>query len=426
MRLVAILAVLGTMLLVAVSYMGEGSQLAGLMVALALGLASAALVMFHERFDRVPVRQILVLGALLRLLVLCGQPLLEDDYFRYLWDGWRFATAGTPYGAAPAAFFADPDVPARFQHVLSAINYPEIPTIYGPLQEYLFRAGYALAPGEVWPLQAANALIDLFVLLLLGRLGAAPRCLLLYAISPLVLKEAVMTAHPDGVMALLALAALAWVRYPWLKGLLLGCAAAAKLPALLLWPFLARRGGALALLSAPAGLVLCYLPFWLGSDSDLPALTTFAHAWRFNPLLFASVEGVTGPALARPVAAAAIGALLLALYRADLGKDAARPGQAPVDRAFGVVLLLAPVVNPWYMLWLLPFAVLRPSRIAWTASFVLPLSYCRGAAFGGAQFDIPVAITLVQLLALAVAGWRDFRSPLGLAVPPWRGAVAPA
>ena len=35
-------------------------------------------------------------------------------------------------------------------------------------------------------------------------------------------------------------------------------------------------------------------------------------------------------------------------------------------------------MNPWYLLWVLPFAVVRPSPWAWTASVAVLLSYATG------------------------------------------------
>ena len=43
-----------------------------------------------------------------------------------------------------------------------------------------------------------------------------------------------------------------------------------------------------------------------------------------------------------------------------------------------LLLVLAPVVNPWYLLWVLPFAAIRPSLWAWTASVAVLVSYATG------------------------------------------------
>ena len=48
------------------------------------------------------------------------------------------------------------------------------------------------------------------------------------------------------------------------------------------------------------------------------------------------------------------------------------------DWLFGFLLAVSPVINPWYLLWLLPFAVVFPSFWAWTASAAVLLSHITG------------------------------------------------
>ena len=40
--------------------------------------------------------------------------------------------------------------------------------------------------------------------------------------------------------------------------------------------------------------------------------------------------------------------------------------------------MASPVINPWYLLWLLPFAAIVPSAFAWTASVAVFLGYVTG------------------------------------------------
>ncbi len=85
----------------------------------------------HRRDEPFPLGPLLFWAVAFRICGLVGGPLFEDDFYRYLWDGYRFATTGTPYAAVPEAFFTDPTVPAAFHTVLDGINHPELPTIYG-------------------------------------------------------------------------------------------------------------------------------------------------------------------------------------------------------------------------------------------------------------------------------------------------------
>ena len=115
-------------------------------------------------------------------------PLFEDDWFRYLWDGYRFAETGTPYGWAPADSFNDPGVPIQFQRILDQVNYPDLPTIYGPASQYAFLLSYFLKAGSLIPLQLLPIGVDILLIRLL--LSAAPAgYVLLYAWCPLVIKE---------------------------------------------------------------------------------------------------------------------------------------------------------------------------------------------------------------------------------------------
>lgn len=70
----------------------------------------------------------------------------------------------------------DPSVAAAFQRILNQVNYPELPTIYGPVTDVLFRAGHVLRPGRETALQATLVLIDLVTIVLLLRLAPARGC----------------------------------------------------------------------------------------------------------------------------------------------------------------------------------------------------------------------------------------------------------
>ena len=146
---------------------------------------------------------------------------------------------GSPYGIPPSSFF-DAQVSDQFEVILDAINYPFVETIYGPTTQWLFALAYLISPGELWPLQLLIGLSDLLVVLLLLKL-AKPTAVLLYAWSPLVIKEFVITTHPDvlGVMfILLALALLSNKKYLTSVGICMALACGVKIFAIMVLPFL--------------------------------------------------------------------------------------------------------------------------------------------------------------------------------------------
>ena len=135
-------------------------------------------------------------------------------------------------------------------------------------------------------------------------------------------------------------------------------------------------------------------------------LLVFAREWEFNAAFF----GLLKPWLPNPVARALCG-LLLTIALAGYYLVFRRMASGTVVRGdwiYGGVLALWPVVNPWYLLWLLPFAAIRPSAWAWTASVAVLLSYVTGLnlnnmdmhPFGHPSWVLPLEYGLI-LLALA-------------------------
>lgn len=355
-----------------------------------------------------PISIVILFAVLFRLIAVTGFPLLEDDFYRYLWDGRMTILTGSPYALAPAEFFAVTSLNARFEQVLDLINHPFIATIYGPVCQWVFAGAYLIAPGEIWPLQLFFACTDIVLILLLSKL-AKPLYVLLYAWSPLIIKEFAFTAHPDVLGALLlVLSYIAYQRnYFVLLGIGLALAAGVKVFALLLVPFLfgfqirawlSFLVTAL-LLSFPWGIVAAWFP---------QGLQAMGEDWLFNaPLYFLfdawfSVLNIKYGLL-----------LLLSSACALYYYYTMRRWKLKVIRAdllFGALFLCIPALNAWYLVWLLPFAVLYPGVWAWAASVSLLLAYASGINLDGpllSAYEQPMwivslefgAIVLISLLA---------------------------
>ena len=342
------------------------------------GLPVFALFLYFRRLDiPLPVGRLIFWAAAFRFCGLAGGPFYEDDFYRYLWDGYRFATTGTPYGVAPEAFFVDPGVPPAMQSVLDGINFPELPTIYAPVTQFIFLLGYWLQPGSVAVLQAILIAFDLAAVALLLRLAPA-RNVLLYAWCPLVVKEIAFTAHLDGAGACLLIGAIVLARdRRWrFAAVALGLAAGAKAFGLVLAPLVLAGARVRHWLVFAGTLAAVYAPFALRGASDLASLQVFAREWEFNSALFAVLQTALPPFEARLVLGLAFAAFW-GWYVLNYYRRPAR-GIPRGDWVFGALLAVSPVINPWYLLWLLPFAAIFPSVWAWTASLAVLLSYVTG------------------------------------------------
>ena len=191
----------------------------------------------------------------------------------------------------------------------------------------------------------------------------------------------------------------------------LALAVGTKILALLLAPFVLARTGLRAWLVFGAVLVLLYLPFLLQGSSDTASLAVFARAWEFNAALYGVLTQWLSDADAKLLLAAGLLALGSAYWLRYRRKT---PGAIPRgDWIYGLFLFAAPVINPWYVLWLLPFAVVYPSFWAWTASWALLLAYITGLNLGDFNlepFAHPVWVRPLEfgliLIALGVDIWR--------------------
>lgn len=332
---------------------------------------------FHRRQEPFPLGRLILWAIVFRICGLAGGPCYEDDFYRYLWDGYRFATTGSPYGAAPEDFFADPGVVPAMQSVLDRINYPELPTIYAPVTQSVFLLGYWIQPGSVATLQAILIALDLAAMALLLRLAPA-RNVLLYAWCPLVIKEIAFTAHPDGAGVCLLLAAVVLARNRrWsFAAAMLGLATGAKAFGLVMVPLVLVGARVRHWLVFAATLAAIYAPFTLRGGSGLASLHEFAREWEFNPLLFGLLKTTLPPFEARLALGLAFAAFW-GWYYFRYSRTCV-PGVPRGDWIFGALLAASPVLNPWYLLWLLPFAAVFPSVWAWTASLAVLLGYVTG------------------------------------------------
>jgi Glycosyl transferase family 2 len=375
-----------------------------------LSIGSAA-VFYMVRRTHAPGRAFVFgVALLLHAIALAGVAHFEDDYFRFIWDGWQTISSGSPYGVAPSEYFGAPLPDASLAMTLDGINNPKIPTIYGPTLQFVYALAYAVSGTDPLGLRLLFAGFNLILVALLLRWTTAKHAAL-YAWCPLAIAEVVIHIHPDAIMAALLLTGLLRAkRYPALAGLAFGFAAGAKIVALALWPFLARMGWRAAI-GAALGLGVPYLFFLLqGNGAGFASTRVFAGDWYFNPMGLALLNIFLPSSIAR-IAAGLIGISVILILHARTRSLAS----APIAMMFGTILILAPAVNAWYLLWILPFAVGAPStRAIWpfAATILLPLSYLTGLNLENPallDFEVyPAARAAQIILLLAAICWDLF------------------
>ncbi len=377
---------------------------AGLVYCLALPPLIRAARTADGQTVRLILAGMLLAGLAARLALFSSEPMLEDDYQRYLWDGAVTAAGADPYSVSPhAARTLPPDttlgrLAIEAGPVVARINHPELTTIYPPVAQLSFALAHVISP---WRLTGWRTLVlfsDLatlaLILALLRETGRSPLWAALYWWNPLVIKELGNSAHMDALVLPLVLLALLLAargrRIAASAGLVL--AAGAKIWPVLLLPLVLRPLAAkpkmlvAALLICAGLLALLAVPFvrtGLAADSGLAAYVT---RWQTSSALFPALQSALGLLLApfglgdasAGGAARLVIALLLGCFAGVLSVKPVVDTDVLLGRAsilVGALVLLSPAQFPWYAAWIAPFLAFRP----WAGFLVLnataPLYY---------------------------------------------------
>jgi len=336
---------------------------------------------FRGREKNLSIVAILLLACLMRLPSFYASPIYEDDYFRFLWDGWNFSTTGNPYNGPPVDYFDEDNYSDPLLEVLYNVNYPEVPTIYAPVCQVFFAIGAFLGPLKLWSLRLVIFVVEFFILLLFSRI-VSPRQLLLLAWCPLLIFESLFQIHPDFLAAsflILAYYTRKNDKHLWV-GIFCALALGIKITVLpclafLLWPL--RKQGIIAF---GLTMLIMYTPFFLqGTRADFDGLLIFARDWEFN----ASLYTLGASYFSRDIVKFCMLGIFISAFSFfwfSWQRKGAIQNEIPraIIAVYGVLFLVSPVVNSWYLLLILPFICLYPKPWSLSAIIVVSLSYVRG------------------------------------------------
>jgi alpha-1,6-mannosyltransferase len=391
----------------------------------------------------------LLLQALAILLLV---PALSDDVLRYRLDGKMWLTGDSPFATTPADYMRMPPAPRgpdpEHDRLDRLVPFSEMHTIYPPTAQAFFVVTRALedlavppddsaGPVQQWRSVAASlprvrqaavqrvalaivaigCVITVISILSLRKLS--PWYAALLGWNPLFVIETGGMGHVDvvGVLFVLLMIRAMQSHGSILAAAMLALAAGVKPPVLLLAPYLFRdarvrgSGSALGLLPVVSVLFLAllYSPLLIqeGYKGWLATARIYSAGWEANgsiyQLIRTTADQTDGWSVqqakdrARALAALAVaGTMLLAWWRrSDL-----------VEAGYWitlVALLCAPVVYPWYLLWVLCFV---PLLRGWQGITSLIWSATIGVSYLLWQTDdwvLPTKWLLVQYVPVYAA-----------------------
>lgn len=399
-----------------------------------------------RRVPRRRVGAVIMAGTLLLgLAAFSGPPRTSNDSARYAWDGIVQKAGTSPYAYAPVdealeafrpawlfqagaagtsgkspcpAHLSGTDSVAATGYpsgapLCTAINRPQVPTIYPPGAEIYFFTVRATVPDSFGylPFQLAGFLIGTAVtLMLLTVLSKAGRPLHLaaaWAWSPLVQLEAVNNAHVDVLATALLLAAgmLLVKDKPLRSGAAFGAAVATKLIPVIAAPALLFRRPAAFIGSAAATFAGLYAPYVLAAGTGvlgfLPGYLAEEGYGQAGGARFSLAQLVSAGVWPMVLSAAALAAAAIIVWRTT---DTANIWHRQAIM-IGLTLLIVSPSYPWYALMLLPFIVLTGRWEYVAVILALDVLYMVPTVPPYSE-TISQTVLLAAALAVGAGAWR--------------------
>ena len=329
-----------------------------------LYLLFASLLLKYD-VDKEIIFTFVVFSIVTRGAFITTTPIGSDDIYRYMWDGKVQSASINPYRFAPTAPELQSLTSANLPH---RVNHADMKTMYFPLSEWIFFLGYELSGEQVWGykfLLLLSECISIYgIVLILQQLKINRKYILLYALCPMIIYEYAVDAHVDGFgLPLLIFAIYFYIRNRKLLGLFfLGMSLSIKPVGLVLLPvlFFEEKGwrNKMAVLVVPFVILgVQFFPYMFSAD-PFESLGAFAVNWTFNGFVFNILNSIMHDNQLARTACAVI--LLIVVLALSMTK------KPLLDRLYYAVLfllLLSPIVHPWYVGWL---AVMLPVVRKWS------------------------------------------------------------
>ncbi|MDA2917911.1 DUF2079 domain-containing protein [Desulfobacterota bacterium AH_259_B03_O07] len=387
---------------------------------------------------------IIIVGAILRLITLFANPILEDDYFRYLWDGGVLSFGNNPYQYSPEQIVKkseiNSDIPQDLQNLaeesgntIHNINHPYLRTIYLPIAQAAFAIAHWIKPWSISSWRLVLLIFDVITLLLLYRIIKhlkLPRLsLLIYWWNPLLIKEILNSGHLDVIAFPFVLGAL--ILYLRKKNLwsvfTLSLAIGVKIWPIFIMPLILRP-----LFSNPKrlflgvsifmiALVVFISPFYLTTINEGSGLLAYGRSWQNNDSLFKIFVWFselilsfldTHPGHAQFIARIIVVGII-AIWIAYITSKKIDSSLDLFENCLLIVacvFLLIPTQFPWYYTWLIPFLAISPRTSLLLLTVLLPLYYLRYYLEPRGMLDyfnnVIVWIEFVPVWILLIIEWR--------------------
>ncbi len=359
-----------------------------------------------RKFHKIILLWIVLIGILCRGFLSFTTTPIEDDFYRYLWDGGVLAHGENPYAFAPKEILEGTGdetilrLTNEQSHILQKINHPHLRSIYPPVTQAFFTFCHFIKPFSLSGLRIGYFLLEIITILILFILlkyfKRNSLYLSVFIWNPLLIYETYYKCHFDFIVGTFLLIFLLGLLHQsrWLIITGLTLAVGFKLWPILLSPILllnkhqALKTKIITCLLC-AGALLPILVIYSNSmnHSNSSGTVKYSKEWQANEFAYLPFHGagwaisksIEGKIDGRVIARCTI-ILLLLISTFILARFILyHPENILVyfTTIILLMLLMSPTLYPWYYLALIPCAVLLPSKLSLVWTGLLPLTYLK-------------------------------------------------
>ena len=373
-------------------------------------------------FSKQPIllRYGLIIAVLARLVSLFFEPLLSDDYYRFIWDGMVMHQGVHPMMYTPSFLMQHPEIAKVPENLFTLLNSKDYYSVYPPIAQWIYLISYKINGmnlyGHVVFYKLLIITVDFIIIFLLYRLlkkkNLPSQQVLWYALNPLVILEFTGNLHMDGLMIAGLLGAILLTDFKnviW-SSIAMSLSIASKLLTLMLLPFMPKGlYWKKMILFSLLTMTCSVLIFWFSFGENtrwLDSVRLWFTSFEFNASVYYVVRfvgyvmvgynaiGSIGPALAFTTLAG-----ISIIYWMYIRKNKFDWPQAMVY-TLTIYFLMSTTVHPWYLGMMVALSVLsfQVYPLIWTFLIFLSYSHYQGGHFEENYY-------LIGLEYLLLFGW---------------------
>ena len=378
------------------------------------------------------LQQIFFAAIILRIGAAFIMPSLSDDVYRFIWDGQLIVNGQNPLLTTPDNFLLTlNNSNANYlylQQLHDLINHPQFYTCYPPLMQGVFIVAAFFGGSSIFIsiviikliVAIADCVAIYFIIKILQKINTDVKLVVLYALNPLVIVEGAGNAHFEVMqVALLAISIYLIIKNKFtVSAVFFGLAIVTKLLPLLLLPFVIRllgfKKGIYFSLTAVGVAVLLFLPFIATGSVQgfVKSIDLYFQDFEFNASLYYLAREVgwwfkgynyisfIGPFLM--VIFLSIYAVIFFVKRTLSLKEFALQSLIILSMYY----FFATTVHPWYIINLLPFALMANKKYAFVWMAIAFLSY---NAYGNINFKENYYLVGLEYLVVIFALFYSFK-----------------